>query len=93
MTVVEETSAIEESPAVEEPVIEDTSAEEATPAADSEQVSTDQHQTAPPRPVRASNDPREVKRRNREAVLRAQGVSISSSQSQDTTDGSSSSSS
>ena len=44
------------------------------------------------RPSRAANDPREVKRREREAALRAQGVSIaSSSNSQDTTEGSSSS--
>jgi hypothetical protein len=44
------------------------------------------------RPTRAANDPREVKRREREAALRAQGVSIAnSSNSQDTTEGSSSS--
>ena len=44
------------------------------------------------RPSRAANDPREVKRREREAALRAQGVSIANgSSSQDTTEGSSSS--
>ena len=44
------------------------------------------------RPTRAANDPREVKRREREAALKAQGVSIAnSSSSQDTTEGSSSS--
>jgi ribonuclease E len=43
----------------------------------------------PTRTSRASNDPREVKRREREAALRAQGVSIASSAGdQDTTDGS-----
>ena len=44
-------------------------------------------------PGRASNDPREVKRRGRENVLRNQGVSIQprSGNSQDSTDGSSSS--
>ena len=44
------------------------------------------------RPTRAANDPREVRRREREAALRAQGVTIAnSSSSQDTTEGSSSS--
>jgi ribonuclease E len=44
------------------------------------------------RQSRASNDPREVKRREREAALRARGVKIASNANdQDTTDGSSSS--
>ena len=44
------------------------------------------------RQSRASNDPREVKRREREAALRASGVTIASNANdQDTTDGSSSS--
>ena len=44
------------------------------------------------RQSRASNDPREVKRREREAALRARGVTIASNaKDQDTTDGSSSS--
>ena len=46
------------------------------------------------RTSRASNDPREVKRREREDALRAQGVKIGGAKkNQDTTEGSSSSSS
>ncbi|XOV81599.1 MAG: Rne/Rng family ribonuclease [bacterium] len=48
-------------------------------------------QPAPARPARAYNDPREIKRRQREAELKAQGVMSNSSQRQDSTDGSSSS--
>ena len=48
----------------------------------------------PTRTSRASNDPREVKRRGREDVLRAQGVKIGGTKNgQDTTEGSNSSSS
>ena len=43
------------------------------------------------RPGRAYNDPREVRRREREAQLKAQGVKVNSSPSQPSTDGSSSS--
>ncbi|MEL0049155.1 MAG: hypothetical protein VW867_10970, partial [Gammaproteobacteria bacterium] len=48
----------------------------------------------PPRPARAANDPREVRRREREAALRAQGVTINNpvKDRQDTTEGSNSSS-
>jgi ribonuclease E len=45
---------------------------------------------APVRPARAYNDPREIKRRQREAELKAQGVMSNSSTRQDNTDGSSS---
>jgi hypothetical protein len=46
------------------------------------------------RPARAANDPREVRRREREDALRAQGVTINkpSKSRQDTTEGSNSSS-
>jgi ribonuclease E len=49
---------------------------------------------APARPARAANDPREVRRREREDALRAQGVTINnpSRSRQDTTEGSNSSS-
>ena len=49
---------------------------------------------APARPARAYNDPREIKRRQREAELKAQGVmsnSRSEAEPQDNNDGSSSS--
>ncbi|MCR9261350.1 MAG: Rne/Rng family ribonuclease [Pseudomonadaceae bacterium] len=45
---------------------------------------------APARPARAYNDPREIKRRQREAELKKQGVMSNSSGRQDSTDGSSS---
>ena len=45
---------------------------------------------APVRPARAYNDPREIKRRQREAELKAQGVMSNSSTRQNNTDGSSS---
>lgn len=52
-------------------------------------------ESPPARPTRAANDPREVRRRDREAVLRAQGVQVSAEittpDDQDKTDGSSSS--
>lgn len=86
--VVEE--AVVEESVIEEPVVEDSVIEEP----EIEEVSaTEEAPAKPSRPVRASNDPREVKRREREAALRAQGVSIASgSTRQDKTEGSSSSS-
>jgi len=67
-----------------------------------EQPASDETQTAPvaeapsapPRPSRAFNDPREIRRREREAELKAQGVmskAAPSSDAQDSSDGSSSS--
>ena len=51
-------------------------------------------ESAPARPARAANDPREVRRREREAALRAQGVQVSAEittpDDQDKTNGSSS---
>jgi ribonuclease E len=86
--VVEE--AVVEESVIEEPVVEDSVIEEP----EIEEVpATEEAPAKPSRPVRASNDPREVKRREREAALRAQGVSIASgSTRQDKTEGSSSSS-
>ena len=80
---------------VVEPEVEP--AEEPTEETDVDPLSDSARETSaaaakPARTSRASNDPREVKRREREAALRAQGVSIASSaDDQDTTDGSSSS--
>ena len=80
---------------VVEPEVEPT--EEPTEETDVDPLSDSARETSaaaakPARTSRASNDPREVKRREREAALLAQGVSIASSaDDQDTTDGSSSS--
>jgi ribonuclease E len=96
--------AVEEASAAETPVYEFPEekvgvATETEAAAEPEAEATvdeaaeEEAPAKPSRPVRASNDPREVKRREREAALRAQGVSIASgSNGQDKTDGSGSSS-
>ncbi len=63
-----------------EAVAPEAAAAEETPAAE----------PAPARPARAYNDPREIKRRQREAELKKQGVMSNSSARQDNTDGSSS---
>ena len=86
---VEDPSASVEDPSasVEEP-IERSDAESET-AAD---IRSAAERAKSERQSRASNDPREVKRREREAALRASGVTIASNANdQDTTDGSSSS--
>ena len=45
-------------------------------------------EATPQKPARASNDPREVRRREREAALRSQGVSVPNNDNQDKTEGS-----
>ena len=85
----EEPSAFAEAPSAsaEEPIVG--SDVESETAAD---IQFAAERAKPERPSRASNDPREVKRREREAALRARGVTIASNANdQDTTDGSSSS--
>lgn len=80
-------SAEEPSASAEEP-IEESDVESET-AAD---IRSADERAKSERQSRASNDPREVKRREREAALRARGVTIASNaKDQDTTDGSSSS--
>ena len=83
-----EPSAEQESSAVQEP-----SAEQEPPAKQKSAPVTEPESTST-RPARASNDPREVRRREREDALRAQGVTINkpSKSRQDTTEGSNSSS-
>jgi ribonuclease E len=86
---VEEPSASAEEPSasVEEPT--EGSDVESETAAD---IRSAAERAKSERQSRASNDPREVKRREREAALRASGVTIASNANdQDTTDGSSSS--
>ena len=93
---VEEPSASAEEPSasVEEP---SASVEEPTEGSDVESETAADIRSAAERAKserqsRASNDPREVKRREREAALRASGVTIASNANdQDTIDGSSSS--
>jgi ribonuclease E len=93
---VEEPSASVEEPSasVEEP---SASVEEPTEGSDVESETAADIRSASERATserqsRASNDPREVNRREREAALRASGVTIASNANdQDTTDGSSSS--
>jgi ribonuclease E len=103
-SAADEPLAVEEASAAETPVYEFPEekvgvATETEAAAEPEAEATvdeaaeEEAPAKPSRPVRASNDPREVKRREREAALRAQGVSIASgSNGQDKTDGSGSSS-
>ena len=83
-----EPSAEQESSAAQEP-----SAEQEPPAKQKSAPVTEPESTSA-RPARASNDPREVRRREREDALRAQGVTINkpSKSRQDTTEGSNSSS-
>ena len=86
---VEDPSASVEEPSasVEEPI--ERSDVESETAAD---IRSAAERAKSERQSRASNDPREVKRREREAALRASGVTIASNANdQDTTDGSSSS--
>ena len=74
-----------------EPEVEPADETELNPLNDANRE-TSAEATKPTRTSRASNDPREVKRREREAALRAQGVSIANNaDDQDTTEGSSSS--
>ena len=74
-----------------EPEVEPADETELNPLNDANRE-TSAEATKPTRTSRASNDPREVKRREREAALRAQGVSIAhNADDQDTTEGSSSS--
>ena len=74
-----------------EPEVEPADETELNPLNDANRE-TSAEATKPTRTSRASNDPREVKRREREAALRAQGVSIANNAGdQDTTEGSSSS--
>lgn len=103
-SAADEPLAVEEASAAETPVSEvpetkagvapeTEAAAEPEAEATVEEPAEEEAPAKPSRPVRASNDPREVKRREREAALRAQGVSISSgSDRQDKTDGSGSSS-
>ena len=77
---VQDTSAGE----TEEPSIESTAEESASTK---EQPITPAEAT-PQKPARASNDPREVRRREREAALRSQGVSVPNNDNQDKTEGS-----
>jgi ribonuclease E len=67
----------------------ETKAEPVTPEVPAA-VETPAAEPAPARPARAYNDPREIKRRQREAELKKQGVMSNSSARQDNTDGSSS---
>lgn len=90
---VAEPSAMEEPSAAEEPSATKEASAAETPVSVVPEAKVGVAPAEPSRPVRASNDPREVKRREREAALRAQGVSIASgSDRQDKTDGSGSSS-
>ena len=77
---VQDTSAGE----TEGPSIESTAEESASTK---EQPITPAEAT-PQKPARASNDPREVRRREREAALRSQGVSVPNNDNQDKTEGS-----
>ncbi|MEC8348513.1 MAG: hypothetical protein VXZ41_01205, partial [Pseudomonadota bacterium] len=77
---VQDTSAGE----TEGPSIESTAEESASTK---EQPITPAEAT-PQKPARASNDPREVRRREREAALRSQGVSAPNNDNQDKTEGS-----
>ena len=103
-SAADEPLAVEEASAAETPVSEvpetkagvapeTEAAAEPEAEATVEEPAEEEAPAKPSRTVRASNDPREVKRREREAALRAQGVSIASgSDRQDKTDGSGSSS-
>lgn len=77
---VQDTSAGE----TEGPSIESTAEESASTK---EQPITPAEATTQ-KPARASNDPREVRRREREAALRSQGVSVPNNDNQDKTEGS-----
>lgn len=79
-SAVQDTSAGE----TEGPSIESTAEESASTK---EQPITPAEAT-PQKPARASNDPREVRRREREAALRSQGVSVPNNDNQDKTEGS-----
>ena len=79
-SAVQDTSAGE----TEGPSIESTAEESASTK---EQPITPAEAT-PQKPARASNDPREVRRREREAALRSQGVSVPNDDNQDKTEGS-----
>ena len=68
---------------------EEPKAETVTPAP-AATAETPADEPAPARPARAYNDPREIKRRQREAELKKQGVMSNSNARQDNTDGSSS---
>jgi len=86
-------AATAEAATEEEAAAEETTQQEAEPAAMEAAPEPATIAEAPPaRPARAANDPREVRRREREAALRAQGVTIgkTSPAGQDTTEGSNS---
>ncbi len=79
---------------IEEPVDAEEVSEAPAESAPESPVSTEQaaaETAAPSRPSRASNDPREVRRRQREAELREQGVRVKN-QDQNSSEGSGSSS-
>jgi ribonuclease E len=90
--VSEEETPEQETTPTEAPAVETKTAEsQETPDLSEEQSAP----PSPPRPARAYNDPREIRRRQREAELKAQGVLSKHTQSppaQDSSDGSSSSS-
>ena len=79
-SVVQDTSAGE----TEGPSIESTAEESAS----TKEQPTTPAEATPQKPARASNDPREVRRREREAALRSQGVSVPNNDNQDKTEGS-----